>query len=133
MATKFSMTRDINGYNGFGLIPTDTQYSATLTTITDTTLTVPSFSSIGGLDYTYGASLTGDNAKPRLLAIIVEDPGTAVWVALNTTAGAPAGSTFAATSSCMNPAAIEVKGGDVLHFYSTGIGVNVSVRFYWLT
>lgn len=126
MATKFGMTRDINGYNGFGLKPTDTAYSATLATTTDTTLTVPSTNTLGG------ASINASD-EPTLLAIFAYDPGTSVWVAKGTTASTPAGASFAAAASELNPAAWEVQGGDILHFYTSGTGVNVGVRFYWLT
>ncbi len=121
MTTKFNMSRDINGYNGFGLTFTDTAYSATLATTTDTTLTVPSAIGIGKQGYATVA---------QTLAIFTFDPGTSVWVANNTTAASPAGASFAATSSELNPAARLVNGGDVLHFYTTGTGVNVSVSFY---
>lgn len=131
MATKFSMTRDINGYNGFGLVPTDTAYSATLAVTTDTTLTIPANASIGGASY-YNAS-NSSNGEPILLAVLSYDPGESVWVALNTTAGVPAGATFAATASALNPSAYQVKGGDVLHFYTAAANVQVSVRLYWLT
>jgi hypothetical protein len=131
MATKFNMTRDINGYNGFGLQFTDTAFSATLTASTDTTLTVPSNSGMGG---------NGISSQPLWLAVFSYDPGTSVWVAINTPASAPAGSTFGATQSELNPAARLVKGkdnlgnaADVLHFFSTGTAVNVSVIFYSLS
>jgi hypothetical protein len=126
MTTKFSMTRDINGFNGFGLVPSDTNYSATLTVSTDTTVTVPSAVAIGK----QGPSTS--STAPISLAIITSDPGTTIWVAINATAAVPVGATFAATSSMMNPGAIEVKGGDVIHVISSGTGVNVGVRFYSL-
>jgi hypothetical protein len=124
MTTLFNMTRDINGYNGFGLKPTDTAYSATLIASTDTALTVPIEFALGNCSST---------AVARLLAIIVSDPGDAVWVALNATATVPAGAAFAPTLSALNPAAYEVKGGDVLHFITAGTGVDISIRFYWIT
>jgi len=124
MTTIFGMTRDVAGYNGFGLKPTDTSYSCTLTASTDTTLTVPLEFALGNCSST---------AVARLLAIITSDPGDSVWVALNATASAPAGSTFAATASALNPAAYEVKGGDLLHFFTTQTGADISVRFYWIS
>lgn len=126
MATKFAMTRDINGYNGFGLQFTDTAYSATLATSTDTTLTVPDGSTMGG------AGFSAD-AQPVLIAIFSYTPGESVWVAINDTAEVPAGASFAATISELNPSARQVQGGDVLHFISDGTDVVVSVSFYWLT
>lgn len=129
MTTLFSMTRDINGYNGFGLIPTDVAYSVTLTANVDTTLTVPSYSAIGAGGY-YNKPTS--NGQPTLVAIILPTPGSEIWVAMNTAAAIPAGATFTLTSSAMNPSAYQVNGGDVIHCISSQSNVNVSVRFYWL-
>lgn len=124
MTTKFNMSRDINGYNGFGLTFTDTAYSATLAINTDTSLTVPNAIGIGKQGYATVA---------QTLAVFSFDPGQSVWVAVNTAAANPGGAAFAATSSELNPAARLVKGGDVLHFYCTTANVNVSVSFYSVT
>lgn len=124
MATKFAMTRDVNGYNGFGLKPSDTNVSATLTINTDTTFTVPGSDAIGGCNY---------QTKSLWLAIFSYDAGSNVWVSINGTAGNPVGSSFAATSSFLNPAGLELKEGDVIHCYSTQASVDVSIRFYSLT
>lgn len=121
MPTKFNMTRDINGYNGFGLEFTDTAYSAKLAINTDTSLTVPASSGMGG----YGIS-----SKSLWIAIFSFTPGSSVWVALNAAAAVPAGAGFASTSSELNPAARLVKGGDVLHFFCASASVDVSVIFY---
>lgn len=126
MATKFALTRDINGYNGFGLKFTDTAYSCTLAAASDTTLTVPAKSTLGGAAYS-------KDAEPTLIAIFSYSPGESVWVALNTTAAVPAGATFAATASELNPSARQVVGGDVIHFISATANVDVSVSFYWIT
>jgi len=128
MATQFQMSKDINGVNAFGLVFTDTAYSATLNTTTDTTLTIPSIAAQGGASY----EGLNTKSKPRILAVFTFSPNAEVWVANNTTAAVPAGATFAATSSELNPAAREVKGGDVLHFYTAGTSVSVSVLLYWL-
>lgn len=125
MATKWILSRDINGYNGFGLTFTDTAYAATLAINTDTTLTVPSISTPGGNSYE-------GTTKPLLIAIFSYDPGSSVWVAKNTTASNPGSTTFVATASELNPAARQVSGGDVLHFFTTETSVNVSVLFYWI-
>lgn len=124
MTTKFSMTRDINGYNGFGLKPSDTNISATLTASTDTTFTVPGSAAIGSTNY---------QTKASWLAIFSIDPGDSIWVSINAAASAPAGSTFAATTSFLNPAGVELQQGDVIHCFTTETGVNVSVRFYSLS
>lgn len=125
MATGFEITRDINGYVAYGLKFTDIAYSCTLTASSATALTVPTISAIGG------ATFTG-TSKPRLVAIFAYDANSSVWVANNATAANPAGASFAATTSELNPAAREVFGGDVLSFYSTGTSINVGVSFYWL-
>ena len=124
MATKFSMSRDINGYNGFGLKPSDTNISATLTAATDTTFTVPGTDAIGGCNY---------QTKALWLAIFNFTSGNDVWVAINATAAVPAGSTFAATKSFLNPGALELQEGDVIHCITAASSVNVSIRFYSLT
>lgn len=125
MATAFEITRDINGYVAYGLKFTDVAYSCTLTASSDTTLVVPTISAIGG------ATFTG-TSKPRLVAIFGYDANSSVWVANNHAASNPAGNTFVATNSELNPSAREVFGGDTLHFFSTGTSINVSVSFYWL-
>lgn len=126
MPTKFTLTRDINGYNGYGLIPTDYKVNVTLTANTDTTITVPSSSSLGGGN-------TGTKTNPRLIAIFYVTPGAEVWFALNVAAAVPAGATFALTSSEGNPSAWEVVGGQVIHCLTAGTNVSVGVKFYWLT
>jgi hypothetical protein len=124
MVTRFSITRDINGTNGFGLEFTNTAYSATLTQDTDTTLTIPGGGALGG---------SKDSSSNYFLAIFSYDPSTSTWVALNTAAHTPAGASFAATASELNPVARLVKGGDVLHFWSHGTATNVSVILYSLS
>lgn len=126
MTTKFNMSRDINGYNGFGLTFTDTAYSATLAAATDTSLTVPSAVGLGKQGYS-------TNAAGQMLAVFSIDPGASVWVANNIAASNPAGASFVATVSELNPAARLVNGGDVLHFYSVAANANVSVSFYSVT
>lgn len=124
MPTKFSMTRDINGYNGFGLKPSDTNISATLVASADTTFTVPGTDALGGCNY---------QTKSLWLAIFEFTSGNDVWVAINSTAAVPAGGTFAATASMLSPAALELQEGDVIHCFTAATGVNVSIRFYSLT
>lgn len=123
--TVANMTRDVSGAVVYGLPFSANAYSATLAVTTDTTLTVPSISPMGN------ANLNG-TTLPNIMAVFTFDPGTSVWVANNVTAAVPAGASFASTSSELNPAVRFVKGGDVLHFYTSGTGVNVSVLFYSL-
>jgi hypothetical protein len=99
----------------FGLQFTALKYSASLAATTDTSLTIP-------------------GKAPRYKAVIKVENNGLVWVALNTTAAVPAGSTFAATTSeLINDAKSlcrEVKSGDVLHFITATAGTDVSVVLY---
>lgn len=123
MPTPFSMTRDINGYNGFGLQFSLDKYSATLATGVDTTLTVPAGGPLGS-----GTNFTTN----RYIAIFSYEPGSTVWVALNGTAAVPAGGTFASTTSELLPTARFVKSGDILHFKTADASAVVGVTFYVL-
>lgn len=123
MPTNFSMTRDINGYNGFGLPFSVDKYSATIVADTDATLTVPSAGPLGSTSSTY---------SNKYIVIFNYEAGASVWVALNATAEKPAGATFASTTSELNPSARYVKAGDVLHFLTPDTSAQVSVVFYAL-
>jgi len=117
------MTRDINGYNGFGLPFSLQKYSATLAASTDTSLTIPGGSSMGAITA---------NTYNKFIAIFSYTPGAQVWVALNATAAVPAGSSFASTTSELNPSARQVEFGDVIHFISADTAAEVGVTFYAL-
>jgi hypothetical protein len=111
--TMFNMTRDINGYNGFGLKFSENLYSATLTQLVTQTLTIP-----------------GEHAK--WLAIFAYEDGATVWVADNATAAVPVGATIVATTSERNPIAREVKAGDVLSFITPDTTSDIGVALYAL-
>lgn len=123
VSTPFSMTRDVNGYNGFGLQFALDKYSATLAQTTDTTLAVPDTSTLGG---------ASSQLNNQFIAIFSYQPGASVWVAVNATADNPAGSSFAATTSELNPSARQVGASDVLHFFTTDTAADVGVVFYAL-
>ncbi len=112
-STPFSLRRDINGYNGFGLVFSIDKYSCSIPLATEVTLTAPA-------------------AAAKYLAILSFEPGTSVWVAVNATAAPPAGVVFSATTSELNPVAREVNAGDVLHFYASGTASDVGAVFYAL-
>lgn len=123
MTTKFNMIRDINGYNGFGLQFSDTKYSCALSQAAATPLTVPVGTTIG----------SGHSTNVlRYLAIFSYSPGATVWVTNNATAAVPAGSSFAVTTSELNPTARYVAVGDVLSFLSPDAATKVGVTFYAL-
>lgn len=101
----------------FGLRFPGLKYSAKLAITTDTTLTVP------GVASSYKAVIKCVTAGE-------------VWVAVNATAAATAGTTFASTTSEMvtgqYPLCREVKAGDVLHFFSSTATTDVSVTLFAL-
>lgn len=117
MITKFNMTRDINGYNGFGLPFSNVKYNTILVENVEQTLIVPS---------------TQDATYQNLLAVFSFETGTTVWVARNATASLP-GSSFALSNVELNPAARSVKPGDILHFISPDITAQIGVSFYAIT
>ncbi len=123
MTTPFSLVKDINGFNGFGLQFSTDKYSAALVQDTDTTLAVPKAGPMGS------CSSTGTN---KYLAIFEYEPGSTVFVANNQTAAIPAGASFASTTSELNPAARYVTAGDTLHFYTPNTTAYVVVVFYAL-
>lgn len=110
----FNMTRDINGYNGFGLPFSDNIYNGTLSDGVEQTLTVPKSPFA---DY------------PNLIAIFSFQPGSTIYVALNQTAAVASGPITSGTSE-INPAARLVKGGDVLHFITNDSSDDYGVIFY---
>jgi hypothetical protein len=112
MSTRFGMIRDINGYNGFGLIFADDKYNTTLAAGVAQTLTIPS------------------NAA-KWLAILAYEPGGTVWVANNATAALPGGSMASATSE-LNPTARLVKAGDVLSFITSDTTLGIGITLYIL-
>lgn len=111
MPTKFLMSRDVAGYNGFGLPFTLDAQSGILAAGVAQSVAVP-------------------NTYPNWIAIFTYTPGASVWVDTFTTAVAPAGA-FSATTSELNPAARFVKSTDVLSFITSDItSPAVSVLFY---
>jgi hypothetical protein len=94
MSTKLSLTKDINGYNAFGIIPTYDIYAGGLAASTEQHFTVPS-------NYEYW------------LAIFTFSPGANVWVDFSGTATVPS-TTIAAVHTVLNPAGRQVKAGSVI-------------------
>jgi hypothetical protein len=124
MSTKFSMTRDINGYNGFGLVFSDQKFSASILASTNTILTVPSSAPMGG---------SSDSVVNNyFIALFSFQPSSSVWVSNNNTAEIPSGSSFVSTTSELNPSARLVKSGDVINFFSSSATL-VGVTFYSLS
>ena len=132
---NYGVNTNISGVNGFGRQPANANgtligiYNTDVAMATDTALTVPS--SIGN------GQLATDN--PNVLAIISYQYGSTVFVANATaangvtTAAPDASGTFIAKPGIINPTALLVKGGNILHFYAIGATAYVSVEFYTIT
>jgi len=110
MSTKFNMTRDVAGYNGFGIPFAQDGYSMVLAATVAQSVTVP------------------DN-YPNWIAIFGYTPGATVWVDGITTAVAPTGAAAASTAK-LNPSARYVKAGDTISFITSDVaGAMVYVEF----
>lgn len=115
---KFTSYLSQQPVDDFGLRFSKNKYSATLAATTDTSLTVP-------------------GTAPRYKAVMKCETDGEVYVALNEAAEVPAGGSFAVTSSELIPIngvlCREVDAADVLHFYTAGTSIDVSVVFYSLS
>lgn len=110
MSTKFVLTRDINGFNGFGLAFAQDGYSGVLVADAEQHVTVP-------------------DSYPWWIAIFSFTPGSNVWVDGITTAVVPSGS-FSASTAELNPTARYVKAGDRMSFITSDTaGAEVGVKF----
>jgi len=109
-STKFLMTRDINGYNGFGIPFSYDGFATSLAANVAQSVTVPS-------NYEYW------------IAIFSYTPGSNIWVDGTTTAAVP-GAAFASTTARLNPSARQVKKGQVISFITSDVTVPwVNVEF----
>lgn len=86
MSTKLNFGRDSQGYNAYAPAPAGDKYSATLAAGGNSTITLPG------------------NAQSWIVSFSYQ-PGADIWVAYNASAAAPAGSSFATTSSELLPGA----------------------------
>lgn len=111
---KFNMTRDINGYNGFGLPPSKNKFSGVIEAGVEQTVTVPE---------------SPYSDYPHVLAVFSIEPGSNTWVAYNQTAVAAAGA-MAASNSELNPSARIVEGGDVIHLITNDTSNEIGIAFY---
>jgi hypothetical protein len=111
MPTKLNLTKDVAGYNAFGLVPSQDSYAGLLATAAAQTITVPS-------EY------------PAYLAVMSFTPGSNIWVNFSTTAVTPSGS-IGANLNELNPAGRRVLKGSTISFITPdAAGAYVSVLFY---
>lgn len=110
-STKFNMTKDVAGYNGFGIKFASDGYKGVLAAGVEQHVSVPS-------NY------------PNWIAVFSYTPGSNVWVDGTTTAVAPVGA-FAATTADLNPSARQVSAGQTLSFITSDTtSPQVKVSFY---
>lgn len=115
MTTELHFGRDSQGYNAYApQFPTDI-FTATLTTGTPHSLTVPS-------------------NFPQFVMYVRVQPNGWCWVSRTATAAVPAGATFASSQSEMITGTIEYKrvvnSGDVISFITSNATCDVSVSLF---
>lgn len=112
MSVKLNFQRDTQGYNAYAPQQASDKYSATIAAGGHATVTVPSNFQNWIAAFSYAAG--GD-----------------FWVSVGGTAAAPAGATFASTTSQLNPGALSVQKAQVIDVLNNGAGSSdVGVVFY---
>ena len=109
----------LNCFNDFGQQFSSQSYEAAVAATTNTTLTVPNFTGIG----------KANDINPKIFALFGYASGATVFVANNASAIPTLAASFTQSGVAINPICREVKGGDVLNFYSV-VGGNMSVTFF---
>lgn len=112
MSTKFNMTRDINGYNSFGLVPAYDKQNTILAATVSQDFTVPS----NFID---------------CVAVFYFEPGSSIWVSYNSTPTLPNGG-VSDTNCEGNPTVWQVKGGDVISMITNNTTAEVGIKYYGL-
>lgn len=112
MSTQLRLTKDVNGFNAYGLQWHKDGGNIQLPTITNTTITCP-------------------NSFENWAAIFSIQPGSLVFVNINATAVIPAGS-FTTDTSELNPTMRQINGGDVINLITPDTSAFVGVYFYVL-
>lgn len=110
MPTIFNMTKDVAGYNGFGIVVSDDGYSGFLAQNVEDSVIVPS-------DY------------QKYIAIFSYTPGANVFVDMTRDATVPVGA-IAADTSRLNPQARMVTKGTEISFITPDTpGAYVTIEF----
>jgi hypothetical protein len=127
MPSKLPLAANYNNLENSDVFISDTIWQSELKTSTDTTITVPTASDLGG---------TNTASVNYMVARIRHTPNNDVWFAVNATAVIPSSTTPVLGVSELldnNVCDYKVKSGDVLHFISAASAAYISVAFYWQT
>jgi len=128
---NYGVNTNLNGVNGFGRQAANANgntiaiYNTQLGATTDKTVTVPKATAMGNYN----------NTNSKILAILNYQAAATVFVANQTptngvtTAAPDTSGTITAGSSMINPTALLVNGGDILHFYPAAEAF-ISIEFY---
>lgn len=100
--TIFNMTKDVAGYNGFGVVPSNVMYGVQLLQNAAQSFTLP-------------------NDSSNYLVIFTYLPGANVFVDSTTTAAAYS-TTIGAVTSELNPVGRQLKGGTTVSLISPDTG-----------
>jgi hypothetical protein len=84
--TQLNFGKDVQGYNAYAPAPSTNMFSATIAASGNATITLPT-------------------SVSQWIVVFSFTPGSTVWVSYNGSAAIPVGSTFAATTSELNPGA----------------------------
>lgn len=114
MSTLLNFQNDIKGYNSYAPAFSQDKFSATLASGGNATITVPAHS-----NYT------------KWVVAFSYQPGSNIWLSVDGTAAAPAGATFASTTSQLLPGSLAVNTGDTINILNNGAGnADVGAVFY---
>jgi hypothetical protein len=112
MSTPLIFGRDVQGYNAYAPKPSTNCYSATITSGSATSITVPSTSGVWIAAFSY-------------------QPGTNVWIDFTgATAAIPVGATLATTTSVRNPAARMLNAGTKISIITDNTSSDVGIELY---
>ncbi len=110
--TQLNFGRDVQGMNAYAPQLSDIMFSAAVASGDDQSFDVP-------------------ESNQNWIAVFSYQPGADFWVSVNDTAAAPAGATFAASTSFLLPAQLKVQGGDSISvFNNSTTDQDVGVALY---